>query len=128
MGPMSDVTMMRRLCVADFGYAMCSCHCRWQKVWQISARAKPKPRLFAAHTNHETAEPFHFLHMGPMSYGTMLMRLCVTDFGHVMCSCHCRWQNIWQILARAKPIPRLFAVSTPSMALLNHFISSIWVQ
>jgi uncharacterized protein YceK len=58
----------------------------------------------------------------------MFKRLCVADFGHAMCSCHCRLPLLLQILARAKPIPRLFAVSTPSMALLNHFISSAWVH
>jgi hypothetical protein len=116
MGPMKDFTLLRRLCVADFGHAMCSCHCRLPKVWQISARAKPIPRLFG-HTKHGTTEPFHFLHMGPMSYGTMFNRLCVADFGHAMCSCHCRLPLLWQISARAKPIPRLFAVSTPGMEL-----------
>jgi hypothetical protein len=121
MGPMNYGTMLRRLCV--------TCHCRRQKVWQISARAKPIARLFAVstpsmewlkpfhflhmgpmsdvvcsqHTNHGNTGPFHFIKMGPMSYGTMLRRLCVSDFGHVMCSCHCRLPLLSQISARAKP-------------------------
>jgi hypothetical protein len=64
MGPMSDVTMLRRLCVADFGHAMSALHCRWPKVWQISARAKPKPSIFEVRTSNNQAEPFYFLHMG----------------------------------------------------------------
>jgi hypothetical protein len=51
--PMSDVTMLWRLCVADFGHTMPSWHCCWPKVWQISARAKPKLRLFAASTSRK---------------------------------------------------------------------------
>jgi hypothetical protein len=38
--------------------------------------------------------------------------------------------KFWQISARAKPKLRLFAPSTPSIALLNHFISyegSVWL-
>jgi hypothetical protein len=106
MGPMSDVTMLRRLCVADFGHAMCSCHCHWPKVLQqISARAKPIARLFAASTpSVELLKPFHFLHMGPMSDVTMLKRLCAADFGHAMCSCHCRRPKVWQISARATSV------------------------
>jgi hypothetical protein len=46
MGPMSDVTKLWMLCVADFGHAMPSSWlCCWPKVWQISASAKPKLRL-----------------------------------------------------------------------------------
>jgi hypothetical protein len=72
--------------------------------------------------------PFHFINMGPLSDVLMSRRLCVTDFGHVMCSCHCRWPKVWQNSERPKPKPRLFAASTQNMELLNHFISSIWVQ
>jgi hypothetical protein len=96
MGPMSDVTKMKWLCVADFGYATCSCHCRWPLLWQISARSQNQANskiVCSQHTKHGTAEPFHFRHMGLMSDVTMLMRLCVADFGHAMCSCHCRRQK-----------------------------------
>jgi hypothetical protein len=54
---MGDVTMFRRLCEADFGHAMSALHCRWPKVWQISARAKPKPSLIAVSTSHMTRLP-----------------------------------------------------------------------
>ena len=63
-----------------------------------------------------------------MSDVTMLWRLWVFDFCHVMPSWHCRWAKVWQISARDKPKPRLFAAIRPSMAMLNHFISSTWVQ
>jgi hypothetical protein len=36
------------------------------------------------HTKETIAGPFHFLHWGPMSDVTILRRLCVADFGHVM--------------------------------------------
>jgi hypothetical protein len=51
-GPMSAAVMLRGLCVADFGHATPLWHWRWTKVWQISARAKPKPKpsLFTART------------------------------------------------------------------------------
>jgi hypothetical protein len=68
MGPMSDVTMLWRLHRADFGHVMSSWHCHWPKVWQISARTKPRPRMFKpVHQGISTAWPFLFLHMGPMS-------------------------------------------------------------
>jgi hypothetical protein len=63
-----------------------------------------------------------------MSDVTMLGRLCAADFGHTMSLWHCRWPKGWQISARAKPKPRLFAANTPSKALLNHFISSMKVK
>jgi hypothetical protein len=68
------------------------------------------------HTKHGTAEPFHFIHMGPMSDDTMLRRPCVA---YLEAPCPCgtvAGQNVWQISARAKPKPRLFAPITPSMA------------
>jgi hypothetical protein len=80
------------------------------------------------HTKKTTDEPFHFLHMGPMSDAIMLGKLCVAGFEHVMSSWHCRWPKFWQISLRAKPKPRLFAASTPRKPLLSHFISPIWVQ
>jgi hypothetical protein len=106
-------------------------HWCWPKVLQIQARAKPKPRLFAASTpSMAIALLNHFISSiyGPMSDTTMWRRLCVADFGHVMSSLHWCWPNILQIQARANPKPREFAARTPSMALLNHFISSIWIQ
>jgi hypothetical protein len=75
-------------------------------------------------TKHGTAEPFHFLNTSPMSDVTMLRRLCVGDLGHAMCVS----LLLNKISARAKPKPRFFTASTQSMALLNQFISSIWVQ
>jgi hypothetical protein len=36
MGPMSDVTMMRRLCGADLGHAMSWWHCCWPKAAEPS--------------------------------------------------------------------------------------------
>lgn len=41
MDPMNDVTMLWRLCKADFGFVRPSWHCWWPKgIWQISARSK----------------------------------------------------------------------------------------
>jgi hypothetical protein len=55
--------------------------------------------------------------------------LCGTNLGHViMSSWHCHWPKVWLISARAKQIPRLFETSTLRKPLLDHFISSIWVQ
>jgi hypothetical protein len=110
------------------------------KVWKISARAKPHQRLLPAHTQsmvllnhfiqtkHGTAEPFHFFHMGPMSDVTMLRRLCLADFGHAMSPWHWRWPKYLAHFSPSQAKSRLFAASTPSMALPNNFISSIWVQ
>jgi hypothetical protein len=43
MDPMSDVTMFRRLCLADFGHAIYFLpSAAGQNVWQISATAKQK--------------------------------------------------------------------------------------
>jgi hypothetical protein len=82
------------------------------------------------HTKHGTAEPFHFLHIGPMSDVTMSRKLCVADFGRDMPHWHCCLpkSKVWQISARAQPKPRFLAASTPSMVLLNHFVSSVWAQ
>jgi hypothetical protein len=63
---MSDVTMLRRLCVADFGHAMSDWHCRLPKVWQIcSGQAKLKPSLFAASPSSMALlnHFFHFIHV-----------------------------------------------------------------
>jgi hypothetical protein len=99
------------------------------KVWQISATAKQNHKIVCSqHTKHGTAEPFHFFHMGPMSDVTMLRRLCLADIGHAMSPWHCRWQKSLADFSHSQAEPRLFEVSTPSMALLNHFISSIWVH
>jgi hypothetical protein len=88
MGPMTDVTMLGRLCVADFGHAMVcfAFPCRWPKVALAdSSQSQVKTKIVCCqNTKHGTAEPFHFLHMGPMSDVTMLGRLCVADFGHAM--------------------------------------------
>ena len=162
MGRMSDVTMLKRLCVADFGHAMSMLHWHLPKVWQwqVLARDKPKPRSFAASSlNHSISSIlwvqwvmwicwegsvwlildmpcpvalFHLLHISPMNIVTMLKQLCVANFGHAMPLWRCRLSlrpKVWQVLARDKPKPRSFAASSPSsMALLNHFISSIlWV-
>jgi hypothetical protein len=45
-------------------------------------------------TKQVTDEPFHFLHMGPMSDVTILGRLCVADFGHAMSMWHCCWPKV----------------------------------
>jgi hypothetical protein len=42
--------------------------------------------VYSHHTNHGSAEPFHFLHIGPMSDATMMRRLCVAYFGQFMSS------------------------------------------
>jgi hypothetical protein len=90
MGPMSDdATVLRRLCVADFGHVMWSVwQCHLAKVWQFPARAKPNPRLHIAASTPDMAllpEPFQFIHMGQMSDDArVLRRLCVAYFGHVM--------------------------------------------
>jgi hypothetical protein len=84
--------------------------------------------IYSQNTKHGTAEPFHLLHMGPMSAVEMLRGLCVADFGHATPLWHWRLTKVWQISTRAKPKPSLFTARTPSMALLNHFICSIWVQ
>jgi hypothetical protein len=92
MGPMSDVTMLRRLCLADFGHAMSLGTGASHKVWQISATAKPNHKVVCSqHRKHGTAEPFHFLHMDPMSDVTMLRGLCLADYGHAMAPWHCCW-------------------------------------
>jgi hypothetical protein len=54
------------------------------------SQAKTKV-VCSQHTKQGTAEPFHFLHIGPMSDGTMLGRLCAADFGHTMSLWHCCW-------------------------------------
>jgi hypothetical protein len=83
MGPMSDVTMLGRLCVSDFGHAMSVWHCYAGETFGAKSKV-----VCGQNTKHGTAEPFHFLHMGPMSDVTMLGRLCGSDFGHAMSVWH----------------------------------------
>jgi hypothetical protein len=91
------------------------------------SKTKTKTKLvYSQNTKHGPAEPFHLLHMAPMSAVEMLRGLCVADFGHATPLWH--WTKVLQISTRAKPKPSLITARTPSMALLNHFICSIWVQ
>jgi hypothetical protein len=80
------------------------------KVWQISGAEEPSQNkdVCSQHTKYGTAEPFHFLHMGPMSDVAMSRGLCGADFGHDMSSWHSRMPKVWQISARAKPKPGSF--------------------
>ena len=82
------------------------------------------------HSKHGTAEPFHFLHMGPMSDVTMLRRLCGADFGHAMPSLALLLlgKSLADFSQSQANKSRLFVASTPRKTLLDHFISSIWVQ
>jgi hypothetical protein len=90
------------------------------------SQAKTKP-AYRQNTKHGPAEPFHLLHMAPMSAVEMLRGLCVDDFGHAT--------PLWVLdksladfnQSQAKSM-LVFTDRTPSMALLNHFISFIWVQ
>jgi hypothetical protein len=91
------------------------------------SQAKTK-LIYSQNTKHGPAEPFHLLNMGPMSDVVILRGLCVADFGHATPLWHLCLTKIWQTSVRAKPKPSLFTARTPSMALLNHFICSIWVQ
>jgi hypothetical protein len=67
---------------------------------QPEQRAAPKPRLFAVcsqYTKHGPAEPFYFLHIGPMSDVTVSRRLCVADFGHLMFMYGCALHLIFSL-------------------------------
>jgi hypothetical protein len=55
----------------------------------------------------------------------MFRRLFGAGSGHAMSPWQLCWPKVWQISARAKPKPSVVAANTPSMALLNDFISSI---
>jgi hypothetical protein len=93
------------------------------------SQSQAKTKLVnSQNTKHGPAEPFHLIHMGSMSAVDMFRGLCVADFGHATPLWHWRWTKVWQISTRAKPKPSLLTDRTPSMALLNHFISFIWVQ
>jgi hypothetical protein len=71
--------------ILDMWYVLAKCLADFS---QSQAKTKIVCRQ---HTKRGTAEAISFHHMGLMSYGTMFKRLCVADFGHAMCSCHCRW-------------------------------------
>jgi hypothetical protein len=43
MGPMSDVTMLRGLCLADFGHAMSPWHCSCSKSLADLSNSQAKP-------------------------------------------------------------------------------------
>jgi hypothetical protein len=128
MSPISDVTMSKRLCVADFGHVMPYGTVAGQKFGRFQPEPSQKPMLFVCdqHTKENTAGLFHFLHMSPMSDVTMLQSLCVADFGHVMPSWHCSWPKVLADCShsQAKNQCRLFAGSTPRKPLLDQFISS----
>jgi hypothetical protein len=71
---------------------------------QKFGRFQPEPSqkhagIYSQNTKHGTAEPFHLLHMAPMSAVVMLRGLCVADFGHATPLWHWRWTKIWQIYA-----------------------------
>jgi uncharacterized protein YuzB (UPF0349 family) len=60
---------------------------------------------------HCTAEPFHFLHMDPMSDVTILGRLCVADCGNtIVCSALWLAKNLADSSQRPSKYPRLFAL------------------
>jgi hypothetical protein len=84
MGPMSDVSMMGRLYVADCWHTMvCSALPLTKSLSKNSSvshgQAKTKV-VCLKFIKHCTAEPFHFLHMDPMSDVTMSGRLYVADY------------------------------------------------
>jgi hypothetical protein len=91
MDPMSDITMWRRPYLADFGHAMAL----WPlalvlaKSFADSSQSQSKTKVVCIqHTKYGTAEPFHFLHMDPMSDITMWRRPTVADFGRAMALWH----------------------------------------
>jgi hypothetical protein len=97
---MTDITMWRRPPVADFGHVL-SYHGTGagHKSLADSSQSPAKTnKVYSQHTKHGTAEPFHFLHMSPMSDITMWRRPAVADFEHTMALWH------W-LQARANPKP-----------------------
>jgi hypothetical protein len=81
---MSDVTMLKRLCVSDFGCVISLWHCCLNFFADFTQSQAKITIVCGQHTKHDTAEPFHIIQMGPIFDVTMLKRLCVPDFGHVI--------------------------------------------
>jgi hypothetical protein len=108
MGPMSDVTMLWRLHRADFGHVMSSWHCHWPKVWLISARTKPIPKKYETSTprNQHCLTTISFPPYGSNEWCSHMLWICQPS----------QYQRCFQ------------PFSTPRKPLLDHFISSIWVQ
>jgi hypothetical protein len=60
MGPMSDVTMLRRLCVTDFGHAMCLSGPLAKSLADFSQSQANSKIVCSQHTKHGNAEPISF--------------------------------------------------------------------
>jgi hypothetical protein len=63
-----------------------------------------------------------------MSDVTMLRRRCLADFGHAMSPWHCRWPKSLADLSHSQAKTEDIYCQHTKLALLNHFISSIWIQ
>ena len=127
--------MSQLLCVADLGHIMFLLVLLSfkSKIWQDSSRARagvPKHRWFAVFTQSMTLLE-HFISSMKLS---LVIKQCpncsVWLIWDTLCIFwYCCQQKIWQISSRAEPKHRWFAVFifTPSMTLLEHFISSMKV-
>jgi hypothetical protein len=78
MDPISDVSMCNQLLVAHLCLPMLCFGLRLGTVWQVCSKSKPKLMVFPAKMPHQNdAEPFHVLHMDPMSDVSMCNQFLV---------------------------------------------------
>jgi aspartyl/asparaginyl beta-hydroxylase (cupin superfamily) len=120
--------MSQLLCVADLGHIMSLLVLLQLKIWQISSRDEPKLRWFAVFTPIMTLLK-HFISSMKVILG---IKQCPNCSVYLIWDTSCRFwcccqSKTWQISSRAEPKHRWFAVFTPIMTLLKHFISSMKV-
>jgi hypothetical protein len=130
MDPMSDVSMCNQLLVAHlcrpipcFGLWLGTV---WKSVQQIQAQIDG---VSSHDTSSNAAEPCNVPHVDPMSDVSMCNQLLVAHL--------CRPMSFLGLLlvvrlagVQQKSMPRVavFPATTPHQMLLNHFMSSIWIQ
>ena len=66
--------------------------------------------------------------MGPMSDAVMWNRLLVANLCHANHIFGLELAKAWQAFRRFQPKLMLLAAVAPYLLVLNHFMSSIWVQ
>jgi hypothetical protein len=96
------------------------------KIWRVLALSE-YARFWHISVD---AEPFYVIHMGLMNDALMWNRLLVAILCHAdhLFGLRRLLAKAWQAVSKFQQKLMLLSVTTPYQLILNHFVSSIWVQ
>jgi hypothetical protein len=99
-------------------------------IWHLSPKIQSKIDEISSHdTLPVAAEPFHVLHMDPMSDVSMCNQVLVAHLCRHICQVLvCSLEKFGSSDFKSNPKLMALQAMTPCQLLLNHSMSSIWIQ